>query len=420
MEEKYNTRFDSISSFRLSPKVFPVGKALQEYHLEPIAYALALAELNREVFKATRKRCSGAVVTFMRDLAFKRRSRDVLGDNDNSSDEADHGMTLLQIFRYLETEISKILNLNFAIRLPKGLDFETPIAREDAEELSRWGDQLRNFVKNVNFFCQHTGSEVEELAVPIETINNLRKFASDRGQELAPLLEVNARLNKELTSYKRINAALQTRHTIEKLTFELPYTAQYDLTGSGPKWQVLWNQIWEDASRNEKNPFHDLWNQSKGEYARNNIRDKGRNLFADMSGEIHGYDQRPNNTLDYEHFDASARKVAKILHDNPIVDQRTGDVDWTQEIRKYPIAWPAADNLALTLLQRLEGRVASLRRRLKVAEEERDREIEHQAEIQAEVQAGGTVHQKRETDREANDIAQDVVMSLNACFGAGY
>ena len=34
-----------------------------------------------------------------------------------------------------------------------------------------------------------------------------------------------------------------------------------------------------------------------------NIRDKGRNLFADMSGEIHGYDQRRRNTFDYEHFD---------------------------------------------------------------------------------------------------------------------
>lgn len=273
----------------------------------------------------------------MQKLSIERRYRNVLGDSDYGSYEDIAGLTLLQILRYWKTEFLKTLNRNLAISFQvKALDLETLNARRDDKELKRWEEQLENFFKNVNFFCQHTGSEVDDLAPPRETINNLRKFASDRRQELAPLLEVNARLHKELTSYKRINAALQTRHTIEKLTFELPYTAQYDLSGSGPKWQVLWNQIWADASGNVNNPFHGLWAQSKGEYARENIRDKGRNLFADMSGEIHGYDQRPRNTFDYEHFDASARKVAKILHDNPIVHPKTGDVDWTQEIRKYP------------------------------------------------------------------------------------
>lgn len=101
------------------------------------------------------------------------------------------------------------------------------------KSLNAWEKQFDNFVRNA----------------PLrETIKNLRKFASDRRQELAPLLEVNARLNKELISYKRINAALQTRHTIEKPTFELPDTEQYDFPGSGPKWRVLWNQIWENAS----------------------------------------------------------------------------------------------------------------------------------------------------------------------------
>ena len=38
--------------------------------------------------------------------------------------------------------------------------------------------------------------------------------------------------------------------------------------------------------------------------------------------------------------------------------------------------------------------------------------------MQAEVQAGETVHQERETDKEANDDAQDAELSLNALFGA--
>lgn len=379
------------------PEAFLIERALQEYHREPIAYALALAELNTEVFKATRERNPHAVTSYIRKSSLARRSRDVVG---NGSDDLLVGLSLLQIFRYGKTIFSKILSseLSFSI------ETEAPKA-PDNESLNAWEKRFKYFVENINLFCQHTGSEVDDLAWPQETINNLRKFTSDRRQELAPLLEVNARLNKELISYKRINAALQTRHTIEKLTSALPDTAQYDFPGSGPKWQVLWNQIWADAGQNVDNPFHSLWDQSTGEYARNNIRDKGRNLFADMSGEIHGYDQRRRNTLDYEHFDyehfdVSARKVAMILHEKPIVVQKTGDVDWAQEIRKYPIAWPDANNLALTLLQRLEGEVVNLQRRLdvakeNVAKEERNREGDHEKLGQ------------RTKDREANDNAQD-------------
>ena len=210
-------------------------------------------------------------------------------------------------------------------------------------------------------------------------------------------------------SYKRINAALQTRHIIEKLTFELPDTAEYDLSGSGPKWQVLWNQIWADASGNVNNPFHDLCTQSTGPYARDNILVKGRNLFSDMSGEIHGYDQRQRNTFDYEHFDISTRRVAMILHENPKVDQRTGDVAWAEEIRKYPIAWPAADDRDLTVLERLKGRVANMQRRLDAAVEARDQEIVRQAEIQAAREDVNGPYQKRIRDREANDAAQNSI-----------
>ena len=384
---------------------------MQEYHREPIAYALALAELNTAVLKVTRRRHPDAIASFTLTSSLNRRSRDVLGNNDYGSDENIAGLNVLQILRYWRIECSKILNssliTNFRGFKSKAPDLDTLIARRQDESLTAWEKQFENFVKNVNFFCQHTGSEVDDLAPPRETINNLRKFASDRRQELAPLLEVNARLNKELTSYKRINAALQIRHTIEKLTFELPDTAQYDFPGSGPKWRVLWDQIWANASRNENNPFHNLWTQSTGEYARDNIRDKGRNLFADMSGEIHGYDQRRRNAFDYEHFDISAQRVATILQANPIVDQTTGDVDWAHEIRKYPIAWPTADNLALNLLQRLEGRVGNLQSRLDIAVEERNRERDRQARIQAQRDAGQDLHQQRLRDGNANNAARD-------------
>jgi hypothetical protein len=60
--------------------------------------------------------------------------------------------------------------------------------------------------------------------MPQQTINNLRKFISDRNEDLIPLLEENAKLNKELASYNRINVTLQIRQTIKKLVSELPET----------------------------------------------------------------------------------------------------------------------------------------------------------------------------------------------------
>ena len=351
-----------------------------------------------DIFKATRTWDQKALTSYMRSLSLERRNRDVLGNGDFDSDRV--GLTFLQILRYWKTMLPNTQVGNYFLAKP---DLDSLTALKDNPCFR----QFTNFLTNVNFFCQYTGSEVDDLAPSRETINNLRKFASDRRQELAPLLEVNASLNKKLMSYKRINAALQTRHTIEKLTFELPDTAQYDLPGSGPRWQVLWDQIWADASGNVNNPFHKLWTQSTGQYARDNIRDKGRTLFADMSGEIHGYDQRPQNSFDYEHFDVSARRVATILHEEPIKDRKTGDVDWAQEIRKYPIAWPAANNLALTELERLEGRVVNLQRRLGIAVDERDQEIAHQADIQAKKDAGEGLRERRKKDRAANDVAQD-------------
>lgn len=394
-ESKYETRFESISFFR-SREPFHIEKALQDYHREPIAYALALAQLNTEVFKATRRRNRDGVIYFIHSLAARRRDRDMVGIEDYDSGNV--GLKFSHVLQYWRSRLSMLLDGHFEKNLKKRIEAARFLdgAQLDRQMLHAWMLHFMNFVKNVNLFCQHAGSEVDDLAPPHETIKNLRKFASDRRQELAPLLEVNAKSNKELTSYKRINAALQTRYTIEKLVFELPDTAQYDVTGSGPKWERLWHQIWQDASKNVDNPFHTLWTQSTGQHARDNIQEKGRNLFADMSGEIHGYDQGQRDKLDYEHFDASARKIAKILHDEPIINPRTGDVAWNKEIRKYPVAWPDKDNLALSKLQRLQSRVENLDQQLQTAKENRDEEKQKQREVE-----------ERRERRVANDAAQN-------------
>lgn len=327
-EKRYQNRFETILLFKHGHDEFPFDKALQEYHREPIHFALALAELNTGLFTATSASGSSAARIFQRKLRAKRRNRDVIGqDVDEYLYENIHGMSYIQHWRYRKAKVVEFLEART----------ERHLEEQDAEHLAKWETQFQNFYDNVRAFCKHTGSEVDDLAPPRETINNLRKFASNRRQELAPLLEENARLNQQLTRYKRINAALQTRHTIEKLVFQLPKTKAYKVSGSGPKWQALWTRIWADASTNASNPFHKLWTDSTGAYARKNIENKGLALFADMSGEIHGYDQTRPNTFDYEHFDASARKVAMILHENQIVDQNTGDVDWGREIGKYPV-----------------------------------------------------------------------------------
>jgi hypothetical protein len=354
--------------------------------------------------------------------SLKRRTRDVVGSGAYGDGSLD-GLSILQVIRFWISELNGVLNISttkYKALFSGAPVSETPTVRRQDESLRAWEERFHNFIKNVNFFCQHTGCEVDELAPPRETINNLRKFASDRRQGLAPLLEVNASLNKELASYKHINAALQTRHTIEKLVFELPDTREYDDTGSGPKWRTLWGRIWADAGQDANNPFHNLWTQSTGEYARNNIRDKGRDLFADMSGEIHGYDRGRRDAFDYEHFDASARRVAQTLHATLNVSDRTGDANWADEIRKYPVNWPNADNMALTLLERLKGRVANLQERLHRAEEEWDqentRQAARQAEIQTAIDSADPLRQQREGDRAANDNLQDDLAGLDGLF----
>jgi len=142
-------------------------------------------------------------------------------------------------------------------------------------------------------------------------------------------------LNKELATYKRINAALQIRRTIEKLVFELPDTARYEASGSGPRWKTLWKDTWKDAATNPRNPFHELWKSATGQYAKREYETKGADLFREMSGEIHGYDKRD---FDYEHFDTFTRGIANVLRPKS-VNQNTGEVNWKSEVNKYKVFW---------------------------------------------------------------------------------
>ena len=119
-----------------------------------------------------------------------------------------------------------------------------------------------------------------------------------------------------------------------------------------------------------------------------------------MSGEINGYDQGQTDKLDYEHFDASARKIAKILHDRPRIDQSNGDVAWNEEIRKYPVAWPNDDNLPRNKLQRLKSRVENLEQQLQKAKENFDEE-------EVKEKNGKEEGEEKRKERAANNAAQN-------------
>ena len=117
-EDKYKTQFESISFFRrCSRQSFPIGKALQDYHREPIAYALALAQLNTQVFNATRKHDAKVVASFIYILARDRRDRDMVSLEDYDSGSA--GLKFSHILRYWKSRFSNILDGYFGRNLTK-------------------------------------------------------------------------------------------------------------------------------------------------------------------------------------------------------------------------------------------------------------------------------------------------------------
>lgn len=84
-----------------------------------------------------------------------------------------------------------------------------------------WMQELHIFEHNICQLCFHIGVEIDKFASAKKWIKKLRKYTTIQRRELAPLVEQNARLTWDLDNYKRINAALQIRRTIEKLTFEV-------------------------------------------------------------------------------------------------------------------------------------------------------------------------------------------------------
>lgn len=66
---------------------------------------------------------------------------------------------------------------------------------------------------------------------------------------------------------------------------------------------------------------------------------RGRDLYSNMSSEIHNYEKRDElftfkHVFDYEHFDCPTRMVTGVLQ--PTVDTTTKRPDWDKEISRYP------------------------------------------------------------------------------------
>jgi len=84
-------RRDWISESPFHPTEFPTEAVLQEYHREPVAYSLALVDLDLQVFEATLLRNDSPVSFFISNLSFQRRKRDgfttkIYGNGDGNGD----------------------------------------------------------------------------------------------------------------------------------------------------------------------------------------------------------------------------------------------------------------------------------------------------------------------------------------------
>jgi len=141
----------------------------------------------------------------------------------------------------------------------------------------------------------------------------------------------NARLRNTIESNKRVITALRIRHVIAKLVGELPQD-RYPGQKVGPKWKLFWVHIWDDAEKNPHNPFHQLYIRSTGQFDDRSIRRRGRQLYADISSEIHNCG---GMNLEYKHFDFWIKEIGKLLV--PKDDMRAGAVNWKREVRRYPV-----------------------------------------------------------------------------------
>ncbi|KUJ22155.1 uncharacterized protein LY89DRAFT_715133 [Mollisia scopiformis] len=218
-----------------------------------------------------------------------------------------------------------------------------------------WISEYQTFALNVNLFCDTVSVHaIDHLSPAWDTLTDLYNSAAKRRPDIS-LVKENQELRGQVQSSKRAIAALQIRRAIDKLTFELPKTAHYSYgvpkkipkkvaagyvpadDGAGrvtQRWGKLWGDIWDAAETDEKSLFYKSRQDAKGQHEKQNLKKKGEELFSDMSAEIHGYNKRDQ---DYAQFDPATNAIAKILLKSLVVDEDSGEVDWKETIRKYPV-----------------------------------------------------------------------------------
>jgi hypothetical protein len=222
-ETKWKKQLQSISCFRQDYSNFPLEQALLEHHTAPVSYALALSQLHQQFYTAIKADQPIAVYNFILDLFCERNSRTLVSDY--VFDDAISAY-FANLWRVIQCSVALIwfrLKRQPSVEQPgeqpsgqdewqdeqqdeqsdQGLEqqddnnvdnqldnqFEpqpSPDAETDGD--NSWQKQLDNLFRNVNTFCQHVGSELDDIALPEYSIHNLRKFAA-KGQQLStPLL----------------------------------------------------------------------------------------------------------------------------------------------------------------------------------------------------------------------------------------
>ncbi|KAE8451002.1 hypothetical protein EG329_005442 [Mollisiaceae sp. DMI_Dod_QoI] len=325
---------------------FPLKQALEDYHKDTVGYALGLAEVSKEVCGVVWQKCRDDYEEMIAEECLERYWKYYAGEHVLKM------MTLVTISQtahifspwrisFLAKERRCIamlgikplhypfrLVINFTGYLAAGnKTSKIVIPNVPGSEEHEWMRELKKFRKNVRELCQQAGSETDILAMPSENIDNLRRQAADKRRDIQPLFERISTLSSQLETSKRALAALQIRHTIERLALELDDKI-YRNRNTGPRWEQLWKEVWDDATSNKKNPFKELKDGCRGKWDEKNFILKGHQLFADMSIVIHGYDKLGH---EYDHFDLFTAEIAKILR--PKAVDEDGEVDWKEEVK---------------------------------------------------------------------------------------
>jgi hypothetical protein len=328
-------RFSTLATFR-NANEFPLDVALKQYHSDPIPYANALADIGKELCEITYQRDASDYCTLLAKGRLLRQRYYYMVDG---SDGIFTFMSLRELF--MPWQAIRLFDrrnrffrdhaTSFGAKILRLVGFAGQREAAMAPSTVKWVDEFKMFRQNVNSLCRAVSSETDDFPTPQETIQRLKRYASEGKQRISPFYSENALLRKTIEGNKRVITALRVRHAIEKLVGELPINTYPD-RHSGPRWTRFWRNMWADAQDNAHNPFHELRTRATGPYDLRNIERRGEQLFADMSTEIHhcaGMD------LEYEHFDYWTREITNVLV--PDDDMRTGDVNWRQEIRRYPV-----------------------------------------------------------------------------------